>query len=121
MKTPFLDGIRKVAESNNQLMLRAFDQIERLTGAMARPAPPSKKEPTHINFSDLMHYGVGRYGEHIGTQLKGSNIHVYKNKLFVLTPDGGAFTIPLSGEDANRAGVLLAMLRDRSAPWSSAS
>jgi hypothetical protein len=95
-----LEQVRDVAESGS-----------------ASPGYSTDKEPTHVRFSNRAHYGVGRFGEHIGTTRKGANIHIYKDRLFIIPKSGKAYTIKLTPEQMKKAMSLIALMRQRSERW----
>jgi ABC-type oligopeptide transport system ATPase subunit len=77
---------------------RALEQLKtQVNDFNPRKAPSSHKEPVHIKFGPSSHYGEhSKHGPHFATTLDGHNVHLYKNKIFNIAPDGKASRRPLS-------------------------
>ena len=117
MQYKMLNGLRRKLAEVNPMVAQALDRAEYDLGSVIRPGYYSDKEPTHLRFGRNSHFGIGDYGEHIGAKLPNGNVHIYKDRLFIIPKDGQGFSIPLSGEYLERALVLLSAMRERSEPW----
>lgn len=61
-----------------------------------KPGPGSEKEPVHVKFKGS-HYGEHtKHGPHFATMVDGSNVHINDRGLFIIKPDGTAYTKPMN-------------------------
>ena len=96
-------------KSLDSLSEAAFKQLKRDLKLSGREGPGSKNETFHVKHGPRSHFGVGKRGKHLASTVRGHNVHFYKNRIYIVGPDGKGKNVPITTKDKAKVKKLFEM------------